>query len=101
PRRGGDSRRTPRRRSRGQPGPTGRKGGLMNGSPTRLEHDWFPGLVPANVRAGSDAYFDTSYSFGLFGSEMDPGLEMGDASGAYDRTAFLVGSEGRVIVGSY
>jgi acetyltransferase-like isoleucine patch superfamily enzyme len=73
----------------------------MNGSPTRLEYDWFPGLVPANVRTASDVYLDTAYSFALFGSELEPGLELGAASGAYDRTAFLVGARGRVTVGPY
>ena len=73
----------------------------MNGGPTRLEHDWYPGLIPANVRVGSNVYLDTSYGFAPFGSELDPGLELGEASGAYDRTSFVVGSRGRVIVGSY
>ena len=73
----------------------------MNGHSTRLDYDWFPGSIPANVRAGSDVYLDTAYSFAPFGSELDPGLDLGNASGAYDRSAFVVGPRGRVSVGAY
>jgi acetyltransferase-like isoleucine patch superfamily enzyme len=73
----------------------------MNGHPTRLDYDWFPGLVPANVRAEGDVFLDSAYSFAHFGSELNPGLELGEASGVYDRTAFLVGPRGQVKVGEY
>jgi acetyltransferase-like isoleucine patch superfamily enzyme len=73
----------------------------MNGVPTRLEYDWFPGPVPANVWAGNDVYLDTAYSFAPFASELDPGLELGEASGAYERSAFVVGPQGRVAIGPY
>jgi acetyltransferase-like isoleucine patch superfamily enzyme len=73
----------------------------MNGVTTRLDYDWFPGLVPANVRVGDDVYLDTAYSFAPFASELDPGLELGEACGAYDRSAFVVGPTGRVTVGPY
>jgi acetyltransferase-like isoleucine patch superfamily enzyme len=73
----------------------------MNGLPTRLEHDWYPGVVPANVYAAADVYFDSAYGFALFGSTLEPGLELGEASGVYDRAAFVVGPEGWVAVGPY
>jgi acetyltransferase-like isoleucine patch superfamily enzyme len=67
----------------------------------RLDHDWYPGGIPANVVLGRDVYLDTTYSFASFASEIDPGLILGEASGAYDRTAFVVGPRGRVSVGSF
>ncbi|HEY2155014.1 MAG TPA: hypothetical protein VGH33_05260, partial [Isosphaeraceae bacterium] len=73
----------------------------MNGRPTFLEHDWYPGVIPANVRVGEDVYVDSAYGFALFDSALEPGLELGEASGAYDRVAFVVGPAGRVSVGPY
>lgn len=63
--------------------------------------DWYAGGVPANVRLGASVYIDTSYGFAPFHSERDPGLALGDATGAYDRTTFVVGPRGRINVGSY
>jgi acetyltransferase-like isoleucine patch superfamily enzyme len=73
----------------------------VNGRPTRLDHDWFPGVVPANVHAAEGVYLDTSYSFALLGSRRDPCVELGGASGVYDRSAFVLGPRGRVTVGPY
>jgi acetyltransferase-like isoleucine patch superfamily enzyme len=66
-----------------------------------LEHDWYPGGIPANVHRGRDVYIDTSYAFAAFASRRDPGLLLGDASGIYDCAAFVVGTEGLVTVGSF
>ncbi len=66
-----------------------------------LDDDWYPGGVPANVAIGSNVYLDTSYGFAGFFSEREPGLVLGEASGAYDRAAFLVGRRGTVTVGPY
>jgi acetyltransferase-like isoleucine patch superfamily enzyme len=67
----------------------------------RLEHDWYPGTIPPNVALGRDVYVDTSYGFDAFASEREPGLVLGDATGAYDRASFLVGPRGQVTVGAY
>lgn len=67
----------------------------------RLEHDWYPGVVPPNVVLGRDVYVDTTYGFDAFASERQPGLVLGDATGAYDRASFLVGPRGEVTVGAY
>lgn len=48
-----------------------------------------------------DVYVDTAYSFAPFFSEEERALVLGEASGAYDRTAFVVGPRGRVTVGAY
>jgi acetyltransferase-like isoleucine patch superfamily enzyme len=67
----------------------------------QLEYDWYAGGIPANVRFGASVYVDTSYGFAPFHSERDPGLALGDAAGAYDRTTFVVGPAGQVNVGAY
>jgi len=73
----------------------------MNSARTYLEHDWYAGGIPANVVAGEDVYIDTSYGFAPFFSECNPGLILGNACGAYDRTTFVVGPKGRIVVGAY
>lgn len=67
----------------------------------RLDHDWYAGGIPLNVSLGRDVYVDTSYGFAPFFSERSPGLSLGDATGAYDRATFIVGTKGRVSVGAY
>jgi acetyltransferase-like isoleucine patch superfamily enzyme len=66
-----------------------------------LDNDWYPGGIPANVVLGANVYIDTSYAFGAFHSQCEPGLVLGDAAGVYDRTNFFVGPAGRVSVGAY
>ena len=66
-----------------------------------LDHDWYPGGVPGNVVVGPDVYLDSAYGFAPFLSDQDPGLTIGQASGAYDRATFVVGAGGRVSVGAY
>lgn len=66
-----------------------------------LEDDWYAGGIPANVSLGERVYVDTSYGFAQFLSAREPGLSLGDATGAYDRTSFVVGPRGRITVGAY
>ena len=73
----------------------------VNGAPLQLAHDWYPGELPANIVVGEDVYIDTSYGFSGFFSEENPGLVLGDGSGAYSLTTFLVQPTGRVSIGSY
>jgi nodulation protein E len=73
----------------------------MNRERTYLEHDWFSGGIPSNVTLGKNVYIDTAYGFASFFSEQQPGLTLGDASGAYDRTSFVVGAKGHITVGAY
>jgi acetyltransferase-like isoleucine patch superfamily enzyme len=53
------------------------------------------------VILGPGAYLDSTYGFSFFLSGKDPGLVLGRASGAYNRTSFLVGPEGMVTVGAF
>ena len=74
---------------------------ISTGDIRRLEYDWYAGGIPGNVQLGEHVYLDTAYGFAPFHSEHDPGLTIGDASGAYDRTTFVVGPQGRVNIGAY
>jgi acetyltransferase-like isoleucine patch superfamily enzyme len=73
----------------------------VSGAPFVVEHDWYARGIPPNVRIGRDVYIDTAYGFAPFQSAQAPGLLLGDASGAYDRTTFIVGARGTVSVGEY
>lgn len=73
----------------------------MSDGPRYLAHDWYAGAIPANVVLGRDVYLDTAYGFASFASVCRPGLVLGDACGAYDRTTFVVGPQGRIEVGAY
>ncbi|MEA2691313.1 MAG: hypothetical protein QOJ16_700 [Acidobacteriota bacterium] len=73
----------------------------MSSAPFVVEHDWYGRGMPPNVRIGRDVYIDTAYGFAPFRSERNPGLVLGDASGAYDRATFVVGPRGSVLVGEY
>ena len=66
-----------------------------------LPGDWFARGIPAPVRLGADVYLDSSYGFDAVLSEVDPAVVLGDACGAYDRAAFIVGPTGRIDVGAY
>jgi acetyltransferase-like isoleucine patch superfamily enzyme len=68
---------------------------------THLEHDWYSLGIPANVQLGRKVQIDTSYGFPPFLSQRQPGLIMGDASGAYDGSTFYVSPNGLVTVGAY
>lgn len=74
---------------------------ISTGDKRRLEYDWYAGGIPGNVHLGEHVYIDTAYGFAPFHSERDPGLTIGNASGAYDRTTFIVGPRGRINVGAY
>ena len=73
----------------------------MSESRTSLEHDWYGLGIPANVELDENSYLDDTYSFVLFLSKRRPGLILRRSGGAYDRTTFVVGPEGRVEVGEF
>ena len=73
----------------------------MTATPYHMDHDWYSGLVPANVRMGPDTFLESAYSLTMFRSQREPGLVMAEASGAYDQTAFIVGPAGRIDIGAF
>ncbi len=66
-----------------------------------LDWDWYAGGIPANVQFGQDVYVDTSYGFASCNSNLDPGVIIGNAAGAYDRASFVVGPSGQIRIGAY
>lgn len=66
-----------------------------------LEGDWYPGGIPSAVRIGPDVYLDSSYAFASCHSTRDPAVQLGAATGAYDRATFVVGPAGQIVVGAY
>ena len=66
-----------------------------------IEGDWFAGGIPANVVLAENVYIDTSYGFSAFHSTKKNALLMGEATGCYDRTNFIVGTEGSLKVGNF
>lgn len=67
----------------------------------KLEWDWFPGIVPANVVVDETAYIETSYSFQLFRSGVPEAVQLGRGSSIYLGVMFDLGPEGRVRVGDF
>jgi acetyltransferase-like isoleucine patch superfamily enzyme len=63
--------------------------------------DWFPGTIPDNARLDEGAYVETSYSFSLCRSRLQPAVTMGEGASAYLGTMFDVGETGRVRVGRF
>lgn len=71
------------------------------GKRSYLPNDWYPGGIPGNVSLGKETYIESSDSFASFHSLEEPGLILGDASGAYVGSSFIVGPHGRVTIGSF
>lgn len=67
----------------------------------RLEWDWYPGTVPANVELGEHAYIETSYSFLLFRSRQPGAVTYGRAAATYLGTMFDLGPDALVRFGDY
>ncbi len=67
----------------------------------RLEHDWFPESLPANVTLGERTWLYSSYAFRHYHSRQTQGLVVGHDSGLYNGTFFDVGPAGQVKIGNY
>ena len=66
-----------------------------------LEHDWFPMGIPSNIELAENVYIDTAYGFASFYSNKKNALFIDEASGCYDRTNFVVGTEGVIKIGKF
>src|SRR5689334_15251311 len=69
--------------------------------PRQLESDWFRGSIPDNVLLGPDVYIDSTFGLAAFFSERNPGLQVGRASGLYDRATLIVGQQGVIDIGDF
>jgi len=67
----------------------------------RLEGDWYPGAIPANVSIDETAYVQTSFSFHLYRSAEPEGVRIGRGASVYLGTMFDVGRQGRVAIGAF
>jgi hypothetical protein len=67
----------------------------------RLEHDWFPRAVPANVVLGPRSWIASSYTFLHYRSCRPVGVQVGHDSGLYVETQLDLGPDGHVTVGDY
>ncbi len=66
-----------------------------------LPWDWYPGTIPENVVLDDTAYVETTFSFDLYRSEAQVGVQLGRGASTYGGTMFDVGSHGRVTLGDY
>ena len=60
---------------------------------------WDQSLLPANIRVGSDCWFERRVSFDRFRSAQNPGLVIGDRVRIYTWTTFNVEPSGSVEIG--
>lgn len=66
-----------------------------------LSGDWYPGSVPENVFLDDGSYVETTFSFYLYRSKRERGVEIRRGASTYLGTMFDVGPEGRVSLGEY
>jgi acetyltransferase-like isoleucine patch superfamily enzyme len=66
-----------------------------------LPWDWHPGTVPPNVVLDESAYLETTYSFWLYRSELQEGVQIGRGTTVYLGSMFDVGRRGRVVIGDF
>jgi len=69
-------------------------------SSRKLPQDWYPGIIPSNVRVCETAYLGTSYSFHAYHSTASIGLRLGRGA-SLDKTVLDVGPNGQVSLGDF
>jgi acetyltransferase-like isoleucine patch superfamily enzyme len=67
--------------------------------PRRLEHDWYPAELPANVSIGERSWIYSSFAFLHYRSRI--GVRIGADTGIYNGTFFDLGPEGSVEIGKF
>jgi acetyltransferase-like isoleucine patch superfamily enzyme len=66
-----------------------------------LEHDWFPGPLPANIALGERTWLYSAYAFVHYRSERPCGVRVGHDTGIYTETFFELGPQGEVEIGDF
>ncbi len=66
-----------------------------------LSWDWYSGTIPNNAVIDETAYIETTFSFFLYRSRAQVGLQIGKGASTYLGTMFDVGTQGRVSLGKY
>lgn len=68
---------------------------------TKLDHDWFPRPLPANVLIGERSWCYSSFAFLHYRSRRPCGVRVGHDSGIYHGTFFDLGPDGEVSIGDF
>jgi acetyltransferase-like isoleucine patch superfamily enzyme len=66
-----------------------------------LSWDWYGGKVPENAFLDDESYVETTFSFFLYRSKQQRGVEIRRGASTYLGTMFDVGPQGRVTLGEY
>ncbi len=77
------------------------QGGFRSNERIYLDNDWYQHGLPGNIQMHESVYVDTSYGFAAFHSKQAPGMQIGEGSGCYDRSSFIVSKQGQVTVGKF
>ena len=67
----------------------------------RLEHDWYPEPLPANVELGERSWLYSTYAFRHYQSQQSRGLVFVKDTGHYNGTFFDLGPRGQVVIGDF
>lgn len=66
-----------------------------------MSHEWRSIDLPDNIACADDCFIQSAHSFGLFRSQLSPGLSMEKGSGIYSQSQLIVGPQGRITLGEY
>jgi len=67
----------------------------------RVEHDWYDGEVPTNVKYGDGFWLETAQVFRFCKSTRNPAVRFGQFCSVYAGCSFAVKGRGRCTVGDY
>ena len=67
----------------------------------KLSHDWYPKLLPSNVKIGERSWLYSAFAFLHYSSLKPCGVRIGHDSGLYNGTFFDLGPDGEVQIGDY
>jgi acetyltransferase-like isoleucine patch superfamily enzyme len=70
-------------------------------SPRKLPGDWFPGVVPANVRIDEGGLVESTHSFHRYRSEQPAGISIGHGAAVYAGTVFDAGPSAQIRIGEF
>jgi acetyltransferase-like isoleucine patch superfamily enzyme len=71
------------------------------GADRRVESDWWPHPIPANVDFGEGFYCESAQIFRHFKSEAAHAVRIGNHVSCYAGCSFAIGKNGRAVVGDF
>ena len=66
-----------------------------------LPSDWYGGTIPTNVRLADSVFLETTFSFALCRSMLEPAVEILEGASVCNNTLFDLGQSAQVTVGRY